>query len=92
MTTAARLCVALVALCSVGCSTTPYYAVEVSKLTDQQLVDEFAATAQGVGRQVNKAELLIATKPDPLYVLSSSTTTFFGTSNASFSGYAVPTS
>jgi hypothetical protein len=87
----ATLVVSLV-FCFVGCSTTPYYTVEVSKLTDQQLVDEFAAAAEGAGRQVNKAELLIATKPDPLYVLSSSTTTFFGTSNASFSGYAVPTS
>jgi hypothetical protein len=92
MTRAVSLCVASLVLCFVGCSTTPYRNIEVSKLSDQQLVDEFAAAAEGVGRQVNKAELLIATKPDPLYVLSSSTTTFFGTSNASFSGYAVPTS
>ncbi|GIK87992.1 MAG: hypothetical protein BroJett026_34730 [Betaproteobacteria bacterium] len=74
-----------------GCATTPYRDIEVTKLTDEQLAEEFTAAARSVGHSIEKAQLLIATRPDPLYVLSSSTTTYFGTSNVAYSGYAIPT-
>jgi len=74
----------------IGCASTPYKDVPVAKLTDQQLVDELAAASEGVGRQLNKAAYLMATRPDPFYVLSSSTTNYTGTADVSFSAYAVP--
>jgi hypothetical protein len=85
-------CLALLASAVVSaCASTPYRDIPVQQLNDQQLADEFVACAAGVGREVDRAQLLIATKPDSLYVLSSSTTNYFGTSNAVASGYAVPT-
>jgi hypothetical protein len=59
-------------------TTTPHKDVPVSGLTDEQLVEELTACAVGI-RSINRTQYLIATRPDPAYVLSSSTTNYFGT-------------
>lgn len=81
---------ALALLLLSACITTPYRDISVSQLTDEQLVEELTACAAGVGESVNRAQYLMATKPDPAYFLSSSTTNYFGTYTANISTYAMP--
>jgi hypothetical protein len=85
-----RLAVALVLLLLSACITTPYRDISVSQLTDTQLVEELTACAAGLGESINRAQYLMATKPDPAYFLSSSTTNYFGTYTANISAYAMP--
>jgi hypothetical protein len=90
MTWPIRIAVALVLLPLSACVTTPYRDILVSQLTDEQLVEELTACAAGVGESINRAQYLMATKPDPAYVLSSSTTNYFGTYTTNISAYAMP--
>ena len=57
----------LVALLTTGCATTAFGDVPAPRLTDEQLVLELEAAAAGVGVQINRAEYLIATRPDPAF-------------------------
>jgi hypothetical protein len=59
-------------------------------MTDVQLVEEFQDVCRGLGRSINAVAILIATRPQPAYVLSSSTTNFYGTIHASASVYSMP--
>lgn len=77
-------------LCLSACVTTPHQGVHVGELSDEQLIAELDAAARGVGVAINRVEYLIATRPDPAYVLSSSSTNFFGSFNATTSAYAMP--
>ena len=89
----ARACtLLLVTLLFVSCgANTLYRGVAVTSLSDEQLVGELVSAAQGLGVEVNRTMYLMAVRPEPAYVLTSSTTTFSGSANATYNAYVMPT-
>lgn len=79
----------LAALC-VACVNTPYKSLPIQSLTDEQLIQELDACARGVGSSISRTQYLLATMPDPAYVMTSSSTFVSGTARTSFSAYAMP--
>ena len=77
-------------LISCGANTL-YRGVAVTGLNDEQLVAELVSAAQGLGVEVNRTMYLMAVRPEPAYVLTSSTTTFSGSANATYNAYVMPT-
>lgn len=75
-----------------GCAraTTLYTGVPAAQLTDEQLVEEIVSAAEGLGMSVDRTMYLIAARPEPAYVLTSSTSTFAGTMNATYNAYSMP--
>lgn len=70
---------------------TAYRGVPVTSLTDEQLVEELQSAARGFGIELNRTMYLMAVRPEPAYVLTSSATTFTGSANASYNAYVMPT-
>jgi hypothetical protein len=64
---------------------------DVGSLSDRELVDALEAVSRANGATVDRVALLAALKPQPAYVLSSSTATLFGTVPASYAVYSLPT-
>src|SRR5439155_5311152 len=62
----------------------------VTALSDEELVAELLSAAKGYGIQLNRGMYLMAVRPEPAYVLTSSTTTFTGSVNATYNAYAMP--
>src|SRR6184192_4916744 len=68
-----------------------YRGIPVAQLTDDQLIAELESAAQGFGIEFNRTAYLMAVRPEPAYVLTSSTTTFSGSANATYNAYVMPT-
>jgi hypothetical protein len=82
---------ASLALILVACAaTTAYRGIPVATLNDQQLVEELYSAAAGLGIELSRTAYLMAVRPDPAYVLTSSTTTFSGSANARYNAYVMP--
>jgi hypothetical protein len=79
-------------VCFTGCATatTTYRGVPATHLSDEQLVEELVSAAQGLGVTLNRTMYLMAARPEPAYVLTSSTSTFAGTMNATYNAYSMP--
>ena len=60
------------------------------QLSDDQLIQEIESAAAGLGMTINKTAYLMAVRPEPAYVLTSSTTAFAGTLNATYNAYSMP--
>lgn len=88
-TRATRLFVFSVLMCACAAQTR-YKGVPVAQLTDEQLVEEVASAAEGLGVTVQRTAYLMAIRPEPAYVLTSSTTTFTGAMNATYNAYSMP--
>jgi len=74
----------------VGCSInkeTKHGNIPVPNLSDEQLIQELESIHASLGIKFNKAEFLIAMKPDPAYVLTSSYTTFSGMYSVNMTTY-----
>lgn len=69
---------------------TAYSGTPVSQLSDEQLVEELGSVLEGLGVELNRTMYLMAIRPEPAYVLTSSTTTFSGALNATYSAYSMP--
>lgn len=76
-------CIALLA----ACATTKHANTPVTELTDVQLVEELASVGHQLGVKVDAASYLLAIRPEPAYVLASSTSFTHGT----YSGTSVYT-
>src|SRR5438093_13030564 len=89
----ARACrLPLVTRLFVSCGANALYrGVAVTSLSDEQLVGELVSAAQGLGVEVNRTMYLMAVRPEPAYVLTSSTTTFSGSANATYNAYVMST-
>lgn len=75
----------------VACAAQTRYAdVPVSSLSDEQLIEELMSAAEGLGIELNRTTYLMAVRPDPAYVLTSSSTFFSGISGASYTAYSMP--
>jgi hypothetical protein len=75
----------------IGCAAkTIYSGTPATELTDEQLVEELHSTLQGLGVAVNRTQYLMAVRPEPAYVLTSSTTSFSGILNANYNSYSMP--
>jgi hypothetical protein len=75
-----------------GCAAnTAYRGISVSELSDMQLVEELESAAAGLGVEINRTGYLMAVRPDPAYVLTSSTTSVVGSAHATYNAYAMPT-
>jgi len=78
----------LIALCTSallltgGCATTQYEQVEVSKLTDQQLVEELASVERELGIESDSRGALLSIDTSPRPVVTSAITTYSGNFNA----------
>jgi hypothetical protein len=70
---------------------TTYSGVPVAELSDEQLVQELESALKGFGIETNRAMYLMAIRPEPAYVLTSSTTTFQGSMNGRYNAYSMPT-
>lgn len=82
---------AALALSLVGCAAkTAYQGIPVARLTDGQLVEELESAAQGLGIELDRTSYLMAVRPEPAYVLTSSTSTFRGSVNATYNAYVMP--
>jgi hypothetical protein len=80
-----------IVLLLVGCAPeTIYKGIPAVELSDEQLVEELASTLQGLGMAIERTQYLIAVRPEPAYVLTSSTSTFSGILNANYSAYTMP--
>ena len=52
-----------------GCAAhTPYRETPVVSLSDEQLIQELASAVQGMGVAINRAQYLMAVRPEPAYV------------------------
>lgn len=80
----------LVFLAASCAANTPYRGVPVADLSDDELITELQAAVQGFGIQLNRTMYLMAVRPEPAYVLTSSTTTFTGSASATYNAYAMP--
>jgi hypothetical protein len=78
-------------LLSACAAQTRYQGIPPEQLTDEQLIGEIASAAEGLGIAVNRTMYLLAVRPEPAYVLTSSTSTFSGTLNATYNSYTMPT-
>src|SRR5215510_15534686 len=84
------LTVALVASLAGCAAQTPYREIPVASLSDEQLVNELVSAVQGLGVAINYTQYLMTVRPEPAYVLTSSTTTFTGSLNAQYNAYTMP--
>lgn len=74
-----------------GCAgQTIYRGTPAASLSDEQLVEELVSAVQGLGVAINRTQYLMAVRPEPAYVLTSSTTTFSGALNARYNAYTMP--
>jgi hypothetical protein len=74
-----------------GCAAqTIYRGTPAANLSDEQLVEELVSAVQGLGVAINRTQYLMAVRPEPAYVLTSSTTTFSGALNARYNAYTMP--
>jgi hypothetical protein len=80
-----------VTLLSACAAQTRYQGIPPGQLTDEQLVEEIASAVEGLGMTMNRTMYLLAVRPEPAYVLTSSTSTFSGTLNATYNAYTMPT-
>lgn len=81
----------LVAACVISCAAnTKYTGVPVADLNDEQIAEELTSAVQGFGMAANRTTYLMAMRPEPAYVLTSSATTFTGSMRASYNSYAMP--
>src|SRR5947208_2193014 len=88
---AKELSIALSVVSLTSCAAnTVYRGIPVAQLTDDQLIAELESAAQGFGIEFNRTAYLMAVKPEPAYVLTSSTTTFAGSANATYNAYTMP--
>lgn len=69
---------------------TQYRGIPAAELDDLQLVEELVSAVQGLGMEMDRTMYLMAIRPDPAYVLTSSTTTFSGSINARYNAYSMP--
>jgi len=76
-------------LTSCGANTL-HQGVPVATLSDGQLVEELESAARGLGVELDRTAYLMAVKPEPAYVLTSSTTAFSGTVNSTYNAYVMP--
>jgi len=82
---------ALIACTVTSCgANTMYRGIAVASLTDDQLIAELESAARGFGIELNRTAYLMAVRPEPAYVLTSSTTTFAGSARATYNGYVMP--
>jgi len=70
---------------------TVYHGVPVGQLSDTQLVEELYSAAKGYGVELNRSAYLMAVRPEPAYVLTSSSTAMVGSVNATYNAYTMPT-
>jgi hypothetical protein len=71
-------------------ATTLHYGIPAPQLTDEQLIEEIGSALHGVGVEFNRTMFLLAVRPEPAYVLTSSTTSFSGSANATVNAYSMP--
>lgn len=69
----------------------PPWLFPVESLADEQLIEELEAASTAAEVEMNRANLLLATAPDPFYVLTSSHTTTSGSARGNVSAYIIPT-
>lgn len=69
---------------------TRYSGTPVGELSDIQLVEEFESVLSGLGVEMDRTMYLMAIRPEPAYVLTSSTTTFSGSVRANYNSYSMP--
>jgi hypothetical protein len=69
---------------------TQYSNFTPQQLSDEQLIGEIESAAAGLGATINSNAYLMAVRPEPAYVLTSSTTAFSGTLNARYNAYSMP--
>jgi hypothetical protein len=69
---------------------TMYRGIPVATLTDEQLVQELQSAAEGYGVALNRSMYLMAIRPEPAYVLTSSTTNLVASANANYNAYVMP--
>lgn len=70
---------------------TLYKDVPVGQLSDNQLVQELQSAAAGLGIELDRTTYLMAIRPEPAYVLTSSTTMYTGSASATYNAYVMPT-
>src|SRR5450759_3175885 len=81
----------LVAACITSCAAnTKYTGVPVAELNDEQIAEELTSAVKGFGMAANRTTYLMAMRPEPAYVLTSSSTTFAGSMRASYNSYSMP--
>jgi hypothetical protein len=74
-----------------GCAAqTRYSGMPVASMSDEQLSDELTSALQGFGMAASRSQYLIAIRPEPAYVLTSSSTTFSGSMTATYNAYSMP--
>lgn len=69
---------------------TVYQGIPVDSLSDEQLVEELESAARGFGIEFNRTMYLMAVRPEPAYVMTSSTTNVVGSASATYNAYAMP--
>ena len=74
----------VVILLVAGCATTQYGQVEVSKLTDSQLIEELVSVERGLGVQIDYRTALLAIDTSPRPVITSANTMYSGNFNAQY--------
>ena len=80
----------LAAVCSwgailvAGCATTQYGRLEVSKLTDSQLIEEFVSVERALGVQINYRTALLAIDTSPRPVITSANSVYSGSFNGQY--------
>jgi hypothetical protein len=85
------LSVPILALTLGACAAkTIYQGVPVSQLSDEQLIEEIGSAVAGLGMEIDRTMFLLAVRPEPAYVLTSSTTSLSGSVNASVNAYSMP--
>ncbi len=67
-----------------GCATTQYGRVEVAKLTDSQLIEEFVSIERELGVQVDYRTALLAIDTSPRPVVTSANTIYSGSFNGQY--------
>lgn len=80
----------LLAGSSACAANTVYKGVPVGELSDTQLVEELYSAAKGYGVELNRSAYLMAVRPEPAYVLTSSSSTTVGSVNATYNAYTMP--
>lgn len=93
MTTIRRR-IALTAFAAAGliacAANTKYTGVAVETLNDEQIAEELTSAVKGLGMAADRTTYLMAMRPEPAYVMTSSSSTFSGTMNASYNSYSMP--
>lgn len=81
---------ALAAASACATARTPYRGIPVASMTDAQLVTELQSAAAGFGLALDKTMYLMAVKPEPAYVLTSSTTNLIGSAHGAYNAFVMP--